>query len=228
VRPRLEFSLRSAVILSLAAHLAAVLIPMDRLGVSGDGALDRSPYGFVVSLFEAPRAQGPVLRPAPPAAETPPEEQPASSDQEPAAETAPTEVPDASRPQSAAPQSTSAAAGPSGSASKAGGAAAGDAPDGGPGAGGDAVLYRPPRLLAGALPIDPEESGKLEVPDEIPVRLRVGADGRVLEIVPENLDLSAPVREALERSAAVMRFAPARRGARAVEGWFSMTFVFRR
>jgi hypothetical protein len=90
------------------------------------------------------------------------------------------------------------------------------------------IRYRAPRLLAGALPIDPEESGKLDVPDEIPVRLRIGVDGRVLEIVPENPHLSGPVRRALDRSAAAMRFAPARRGNRPVEGWFSMTFVFRR
>ena len=87
--------------------------------------------------------------------------------------------------------------------------------------------YEPPRLLAGALPLDPDKGVALSVPPEIPVRLRVGADGRVKDIVPEIEHLAPAVLDALHRSALAMRFAPARRGGEPVEGWFSMTFVYR-
>jgi hypothetical protein len=103
-----------------------------------------------------------------------------------------------------------------------------------PGGGGAAASgegenqYVPPRLLAGALPIDPRESEALHVPSEIPVRLRVGVDGRVIEVVPEIDDLPPAVIAALRRSASTMRFIPARRGGRPVEAWFPMTFVYRR
>jgi hypothetical protein len=82
--------------------------------------------------------------------------------------------------------------------------------------------------LAGALPIDPKDVGSLDVPPEIPVRLRVGADGRIREIVPETASLSPAVLQAIRRSAAAMRFAPARLDGKPVEAWFSMTFVHRR
>ena len=95
---------------------------------------------------------------------------------------------------------------------------------------GDAAssAYQPPRLLAGALPIDPKDVESLEVPPEIPVRMRVGTDGRVLEIVPEMPALSLPVLQAIRRSAEAMRFSPARLAGEPVEAWFSMTFVHRR
>ena len=95
------------------------------------------------------------------------------------------------------------------------------------GGGGGSSNYEPPRLLAGALPLDPDAGVALSVPPEIPVRLRVGADGRVKDIVPEIEHLAPPVIDALHRSADAMRFAPARRGGEPVEGWFSMTFVYR-
>jgi hypothetical protein len=77
------------------------------------------------------------------------------------------------------------------------------------------------------LPLDPDKGVALSVPPEIPVRLRVGADGRVREIVPEIAPLAPAVLDALQRSANAMRFDPARRGGEPVEGWFSMTFVYR-
>jgi hypothetical protein len=97
----------------------------------------------------------------------------------------------------------------------------------GDGAESGAPRYQPPRLLAGALPIDPREVDALHVPPEIPVRIRVGADGAVLEVVPETKGLSAPVLEAVRRSAQAMRFSPARQNGTPVEAWFSMTFVHR-
>ncbi|HET9234181.1 MAG TPA: hypothetical protein VFP10_08595 [Candidatus Eisenbacteria bacterium] len=99
------------------------------------------------------------------------------------------------------------------------------------GAGGGAPTpetYQPPRLLAGALPLDPDDVIAQQVPAEIPVRLRVGPDGRVRDIVPEIENLPAPVLDALRRSADAMRFAPARSSGKPVEGWFSMSFVYRR
>jgi hypothetical protein len=81
--------------------------------------------------------------------------------------------------------------------------------------------------LAGALPLDPDDAATLQVPPEIPVRLRVGADGRVKEILPQIATLAPPILEALHRSAEAMRFAPAMSAGKPVEGWFSMTFVFR-
>jgi protein TonB len=86
--------------------------------------------------------------------------------------------------------------------------------------------FQPPRLLTGALPLDPEEIENLAVPEEIPVRIRVGPDGRVLRIEPVDAGLPPVVREAIERSARAMRFLPARRGETAVEAWFSMTFIY--
>lgn len=218
MKPR-ALSLRTAVALSLALHLAAVLVPMDPQGM-GEGVA--APVGFVVSLLEMPRAEAPAAKPLPPAPEPRPETPPVPAVPEAAPQTAPRE--DAG----AVSEPASPPAGAPVPAADAGSPSAGEAPGSGPGEGETAVRFRPPRLLVGGLPIDPEDSGKLEVPDEIPVRLRIGVDGRVLEIIPENPDLSDPVRKALDRSAAAMRFAPARRGDRAVEGWFSMTFVFRR
>jgi hypothetical protein len=86
----------------------------------------------------------------------------------------------------------------------------------------------PPRLLAGALPLDPEVSRDLDVPPQIPVRLRIGTDGRVQEVVPEISGLSPTVLAAVKRSAQAMRFTPARRGDVAVEAWFPMTFEYHR
>ena len=111
-----------------------------------------------------------------------------------------------------------------------GGGGTGEGTGRGSGGGGGAPeeTFQPPRLLAGALPLDPDDVIAHQVPAEIPVRLRVGPDGRVKEIVPEIEHLPPPVLNALQRSADAMRFAPARRSGKPVEGWFSMSFVYRR
>jgi periplasmic protein TonB len=131
-------------------------------------------------------------------------------------------------PESALGASESTGAGSGGDGSGVGGGGAGGAGGhDGVGGGGVSSNYEPPRLLAGALPLDPDAGVALSVPPEIPVRLRVGADGRVKDIVPEIEHLAPAVLDALHRSANAMRFAPARRGGEPVEGWFSMTFVYR-
>jgi protein TonB len=68
----------------------------------------------------------------------------------------------------------------------------------------------------------------LPSPLEIPVRLRIGRDGRVTSVEPADPALSTELREALERSAQAMRFVPARLGAEPIEAWFAMTFIYRR
>jgi hypothetical protein len=115
-----------------------------------------------------------------------------------------------------------------GSGSGGGSGGTGSEGDGTGGGGAPALGYEPPRLLAGALPLDPDAVTTLQIPPEIPVRLHVGTDGRVMEIVPEIEHLAPPILEALHRSADAMRFAPARSGGEPVDGWFSMTFVYRR
>ena len=122
-------------------------------------------------------------------------------------------------------ESTGTGAGGGGSGTGGGGGETGSGGGGGGSAGSSS--YEPPRLLAGALPLDPDAGVAFKVPPEIPVRLRVGADGRVKDIVPEIENLAPAVMDALHRSADAMRFAPARSGGQAVEGWFSMTFVYR-
>jgi hypothetical protein len=116
-------------------------------------------------------------------------------------------------------------------AGEGGGAPAAGSGEGDPspaaGPGDPAPRFQPPRLLAGALPIDPEDSDELDVPEEIPVRLRIAKDGTVKEIVPADPDLSGILMKALEESARVMRFIPARVGDEPVEAWFSMTFIYR-
>jgi TonB family protein len=67
----------------------------------------------------------------------------------------------------------------------------------------------------------------LEVPEELPVRLHVTPAGIVDRVEIEGGDLDPELVEAVRRWSREMRFAPARRGGSAVEGWFSMTFVFR-
>lgn len=104
----------------------------------------------------------------------------------------------------------------------------GDGTGGEGGGGAPPETYQPPRLLAGALPLDPDDVMAHQVPAEIPVRLRVGPDGCVMDIVPEIEHLPAPVLDALRRGADAMRFAPARSSGKPVEGWFAMSFVFRR
>ena len=99
----------------------------------------------------------------------------------------------------------------------------------GEGAEREDARYRAPRLLVGALPLsaadwEGNESGELE----IPVRLKVGVDGRVLAVEPADPALARPLREAVERSAEAMRFVPAALDGTPVEAWFSMSFVFRR
>jgi len=215
-------SLRTAVLVSLVLHAGLFLLPAAGLLPGPGRPGPESGEGIVVSLFESPGRESPALESEP---ETPPE---------PVVPPVPDPVPDPASPVSTAP-SPEATAPPT--PAVAGGGEAGAIP--GPGhagaAGGDGsepvpprTAFTPPQLLAGALPIDPQDSEALDVPAEIPVRIRVGTDGQVLEIVPQIADLPPAVTAALERSAHAMRFLPARRGNRPVEAWFAMTFVFRR
>jgi protein TonB len=212
--------------MSLILHLSLLIVPQSWWDMAG-GAV-QAPAGsedaFPVSLFELPAASAPEA-PVPPTSDAVPAPQPA------AATPAEEEKPDEAAAE-AEPSIDPAASGVGSSGEPSPTPAAGAERDGVEGEvmgeGGGEVRYRPPRLLAGALPIDPEESERLKVPAEIPVRLRVGTDGRVLEIVPEDPDLAAPVQEALERSAEAMRFVPAYLGSEPVEAWFSMTFIYRR
>ncbi len=133
----------------------------------------------------------------------------------------------------APPQAESTGQGGSGGSNLGTGGGSGDGGGGDGGSGGAGgsgtpeARYQPPRLLAGALPLDPDDAATLQVPPEIPVRLRIGADGRVKEILPQIASLAPPILAALHRSAEAMRFVPAQSGGEPVEGWFEMTFVYR-
>lgn len=221
--------LRTALVLSAFLHAGLFLLPVPGL-LTGPDRLGPTPgRGYVVTLFEPPGGESPAVELSPPAEpelqpqptpvpEVVPTPEPAPK---PAQET-PAEAPAPAPGETAAPTPAAGdgAAGPA--AEQPGGGQGGDRPVPPP------VRFTPPQLLAGALPIDPKDSEALDVPEEIPVRLRVGTDGQVLEIVPGIADLPDAVTAALERSARAMRFLPARRGDRPVEAWFSMTFVFRR
>jgi len=211
---------------SVLLHAALVLVPGSWwAALASRNAGDRAP-----GPAEGPVAVSLVAWPAAaPAGPPRPRPEPAATTPAPA-ETPPVPEP---RPQPESAAAPSPAAAPAGAPAPAGttGASAAESPAEAPASGGgpgDRLRYRPPKLLAGALPLTPEESEGLPSPLEINVRLRVDSRGRVAEIVPEDPDLPAPLRRALERSARAMRFAPARLGDRPVAGWFEMSFVYRR
>jgi hypothetical protein len=219
---------RATVMASLLLHTALFLVPagvwrqLPGLGPrGGDGPGGGRP--LVVAFYDpGPLGEKPVLGPE--AAVEPPPSEPVPSEPTPRTATPPVEIP--SPPSSADPEAGSAEG-------TAGGSRRGEGVPGAPGVGdvpgfeedGDEGFH-PPRLLTGALPIDPEEIEDLDVPREIPVRIRVGQDGRVLRIEPLQTDLPEVVREAIVRSARAMRFVPARQGKDAVESWFAMTFIY--
>ncbi|NNF07190.1 MAG: hypothetical protein HKN21_10560 [Candidatus Eisenbacteria bacterium] len=100
-----------------------------------------------------------------------------------------------------------------------------------PGEGSDAPSesrVSPPRLIVGALPLTSKDRDRLQVPEEIMVRLRVGATGRVEDVEFVTPGLPPDLRDVLLRSTEVMRFAPAKEGSQHVPSWFPMTFVYRR
>jgi hypothetical protein len=212
---------------SVLIHVALVLVPgswwaalAPREGPDRAVGLAEGPVTVSLVAWPAPAPEGPP-RPAPVEPTPPsPETMPAPA---PAAKPAPPASPAPSERSPAA--TTPAGEGSAGASGKPAGSPEG--PAGGGGA-GDEQSYRPPKLLAGALPLSPEESEGLPSPLEISVRIRVDRHGRVAEIVPRDPDLPAPLREALERSARAMRFAPARLEGRPVEGWFEMSFIYRR
>lgn len=208
---------------SVLFHVALVLAP----GSWWEGLTPREEPGRAGSHLEGPLTVslvpwGPAAVAGPPRPE--PVEAPPPA---PAVAAPPIQDPPPAEAPSENPARTPAAtgAGSAGASEPAAGSPAATAPrSGAPGA----LRYRPPKLLAGALPLTPEESEGLPSPLEISVRLRVDLRGRVAEVVPRKPDLPAPLREALERSARAMRFVPARRGGEPVEAWFEMSFVYRR
>lgn len=221
--------LRTALVLSAFLHAGLFLLPVPGLLTGPDRPGPTPGRGYVVSLFEPPGGESAATEPAPPAEAKPqpqptpvpevvPKPEPTPTPETPAEAPAPAPAP--AETATPSPAAGDGAAGPA--TERPGGGQGGDRPVPPP------VRFTPPQLLAGALPIDPKDSEALDVPEEIPVRLRVGTDGQVLEIVPGIADLPDAVTAALERSARAMRFLPARRGDRPVEAWFSMTFVFRR
>lgn len=217
--------MRSALIGSLMIHLVLAFVPWGGF-VEGEGEDLPGSGDFVVSLVpglaggeESPEETNMAVAPPSEAVPEPDPVDPMELDPEPT-ET----VPDEPEPPQQNEGDLPASAG--GPAIPGGGGGGTPSPATGPGA--PPSPYQPPRLLAGALPIDPDDSEELNVPEEIPVRLRIGADGTVLEIVPSDPDLPPKVMEALERSAQAMKFIPARRDDRPVEAWFHMTFVHRK
>jgi len=219
---------RTTVTASLLLHAALFLVPagvwQQLSGLGPRGGND--PGGgrpLVVAFYDpGPLGEEPVLGPE--AVVEPPPSEPEPSEPSPERTADPLE---ASSPPSSPDPASASAEGPAGAGRP------GERDPGTPGAGdvpgfdedGDAGFH-PPRLLTGALPIDPEEIEDLDLPEEIPVRIRVGRDGRVLRIEPLQPDLPEVVREAIVRSARAMRFVPARQGEDAVEAWFSMTFIY--
>jgi protein TonB len=213
--------LRRAAAASVALHLALLAVPAALWRAVMPGPTEVQPPGcadadfLVVSLADAPSPSSPPAE----AAASAPEVLPPRPPEEPsAAESRELSV------------SEPVPGGVSGEGSEVDGSpgaqGAGEVDDGI--GGGSSARYQPPRLLAGALPLTPQESEALPSPLEIPVRLRIGRDGRVTAVEPADPALSTKLREALERSAQTMRFVPARLGADPVEAWFAMTFVYRR
>jgi protein TonB len=238
---------RGALAASLGFHLALVLIPASwwhRVSLGGGGSPLEGPPGeaaVLVSLFEdpGPWEEDPTEpEPEPPEEplEEPPEPELPPEPPEPEPEGS-EERADLSKPgpEPAEPlpteADTAAQARSSGALARVpqGGSRPGEE-RGSPGEEDPTPRFHPPRLLTGALPLDPDDVGDLEVevPEEIPVRFRVGRDGRVLEVVPSDPDLPRPLLEAIRRSARDMRFVPARMGDRPVEGWFALTYIYRR
>ncbi len=224
--------MRNGLVGSLVIHLALVLLPWGEF-LEGEGAEPVRGGSFEVSLIPGVSgdedAPGEPAEVAPlPAEAVPPPVPVESADVEP-------EPPEPSTDESTpTPQDASELpAGPATGAATAGGGGAtapGEESEGvsSAGVGEPPAVYRPPRVLGVALPIDPDDFEELDVPPKIPVRLRIGKDGRVKEIVPADPDLPPLVIEALERSAQAMKFIPARRGDQVVEGWFTMTFEYRK
>ncbi len=222
---------------SAGFHLLVFLIPMAwwqaafSAGGGHEGQADRGAGPLVVSMIELPAFEPPAEAPAEAPAETPaPETSETIPDPElpalPVPRVEPPEVP----PVRASETASGASGAPGGSETESGSGAAGADAAGVPGPGEPEPRFRPPRLLAGALPLTPQESEELDLdgPLEISVRLRVDTEGRVREVVPDDPALPPRLVEALERSAAAMRFVPAKLGGQPVEAWFSMSFVYRR
>ena len=225
-RPRFRFALA----FSVAGHLALLAVPVALwralAGLPGPGDLDeagrRGGDFLVVSLLEEAPPSGESPSPQAPARVAPPprrEEPRLISTPEPV----PTVAPSGGQGEGEGPAGQE--EGEAGSMEQ----GAGDAGAGGSGEGaGTSAQYRPPRLLAGALPLTPQESESLPSPLEIPVRLHIGLDGRVISVEPADAALPEVLRDALERSARAMRFLPARLGEEPVEAVFTMTFIYRR
>jgi outer membrane biosynthesis protein TonB len=205
---------RRAVLLSVGIHLLVLAagwriawFPLRDVPVAG------GPY--VVALVEdspAPPAASPAPAEPAPAAPAPASPAPAAPGPEAPASAAAVEAAPAAVAADvpAAPGAGTLSGGPGESAARA-------APE----------RYVPPRLLAGALPLAPEDR-EAGTPAEITARLLVGADGYVSRVEPATAALSPRVADAVRRSALAMRFAPARRGDTAVPAWFTMTFTYRR
>lgn len=213
--------LRTALAASAAWHLMLLAVPAALWHMAAPGPKAEEPLGpagvdfLVVSLADAPEVSA---RPAERVTPTPAPETPVPPEGPPMAEAM-----------------AESAAGPmeSGSFGEGVGDAEGALGPAGPGIAGNEVAgasarYRPPRLLAGALPLTPQESESLPSPLEIPVRLRIDRDGRVTAVEPADPALAPGLRAALERSARAMRFVPARLDEAPVEAWFAMTFIYRR
>jgi protein TonB len=213
--------LRRAAAASVALHLALLAVPAALWRAVVPGPTEVQPLGragadfLVVSLADAPTLS------APPAEAAAPE--PAVVAPRPREEPSVAEIPEPS----VSEPVTGGASGEGGEVDGSPGAQGSADGDDGIG-GGTSARYQPPRLLAGALPLTPQESEALPSPLEIPVRLRIGRDGRVTAVEPADPAISTELREALERSALTMRFVPARLGADPVEAWFAMTFIYRR
>ena len=209
--------MRAALVGSLMIHLALAFLPWGGL-LGGEGDESPGDGNFEVSLIPGVAGGGEI--PGAPAETVDPPIEAVS-------EPEPVDSPEPERVETAEPEPE-----PTGAATPGGGGgnAPGEDPEGGSATGLDAppAPYRPPRLLVAVLPIDPDDSEDLDVPAEIPVRLRVGKDGKVKEIIPSNPDLPPQVMEALERSARAMKFLPARRGDQFVEAWYHMTFGYRK
>jgi protein TonB len=208
---------------SLLLHAALVLAP----GSWWEGLIFPEAPGRAGSRPEGPLTVS-LVPWGPASAAGPPRPEPLeAAPPAPAVAASPAEAPPPAEAPSGIPPRTPAVTGTGGAGASdpAAGSPAATAP--GSGATGE-LRYRPPKLLAGALPLTPEESEGLPSPLEISVRLRVDRRGRVAEVVPGKPDLPAPLREALERSARAMRFVPARLGGEPVEAWFEVSFVYRR
>ena len=237
-RDRERHRLAVFVTASAGFHLLLFLVPLawwhavPWLGGGGGerAGAARGAEVMTVSLMELPAFEPPAPDASPPV-DPEPEVEPVDPEPEVPPLPLPVAEPSAEEPAARAEAGTgNSGRGAEGVEAAAGSGDPGARADGVPGPGEPEPRYLPPRLLAGALPLTPEESEDLNLdsPLEISVRLRVGEDGLVREVAPDTPDLPPRLVEALERSARAMRFVPARLGERPVEAWFSMTFVYRR